>query len=258
MVTVGRCFSTFDKGEMPYKEVKDLGYSYIEVPLAEIEKCNLNKLEEISCSCRKVSLDIYSSNLFFPSRISLLNEETSENAILDYTENALSKAEYLGVKIAVLGSGGARRKPETMDVEEARKRLIDIFGKISYMAQRHGVTLALEPLNSSESNVINTIKEGFDFVSLIAQKNFRLLADYYHMSKERENLEVIENVFPVLVHVHLATPERIFPAIERFDEYRCFLEELNRLGYEGGISVECDFGRTIAESSVCHIDSLFG
>ena len=55
------------------------------------------------------------------------------------------------------------------------------------VAAKYDVILALENLNSTECNFINTLSEALAVVKAVDHPNFRLCVDIYHMLKENES-----------------------------------------------------------------------
>ena len=58
-------------------------------------------------------------NCFFPPDISLVGEKTDLRVIGAYAEKGLKRAAEIGGKVAVIGSGGARRIPDGYDPKTA-------------------------------------------------------------------------------------------------------------------------------------------
>lgn len=107
------------------------------------------------------------------------------------------------------------------------------------MAGRYGVTIALEPLNSAETNFINNLKEGSTLVEAVNHPNFRLLADIYHLLREGETPEAIEACCKHLHHCHIAEKEQRTPPGVSGDDFRPFLRALKTIDYRGRMSIEC-------------------
>jgi len=251
MFKIGRCFSAFNKGDTPYREAAKLGYSYLEVPLRGLKRMSNKKLEQIRANAAGHNLEIYSTNLFFKGSVRLFVSQRRKEKLFAYAEKVLAKAQLLGVKVAVLGSGHARKKPANISHKQAQIELVDFFIRIADIAAGYDIVIALEPLNREETNMINSTADGIEFVKLVNRSNFRLLIDYYHMMKENEDMSVIQLAAPVLAHAHIATHDRKFPAQERFDEYREFLDALHNVSYNGRITIESNFA---GESDVRHLD----
>jgi len=251
---IGRCFNDFDGDIAVYKKLADLGYEYLEVPLyaaAEFKRERLAKIKE-TAFCAEVP--ITSSNMFFPGSLALLGDGFNKKAVLEYTKKALQAAAFLGIKTAVLGSGGVRRKPDDMPQDEAAEKLALIFKKVAEIAEKHEIVIALEPLNSDESNTITSCREGMEMIERVNHPNFKFLLDLYHMHKSGETAEDIISVAPVLRHCHIAAvPDRGFPSQERFDCYAGFLETLRNIRYTGDVTVESSFDGEAEANGVWHI-----
>jgi D-psicose/D-tagatose/L-ribulose 3-epimerase len=82
-------------------------------------------------------------------------------------------------------------------------------GKI---AGDHGVTLAIEPLNRFETDLINTSGQVVRLVDEVGHPSVKVLLDTFHMSIEEESiLEAIKRVGPRLAHFHACENNRGTP-----------------------------------------------
>jgi sugar phosphate isomerase/epimerase len=113
---------------------------------------------------------------------------------------------------------------------------------VAPIAGEHGVTIAVEPLNRGETNVLNSVSEGLQYVKDVDQPAFRLLVDAYHWAKENEPTADIVAAGPWLAHAHIATyPRRLPPGVEACD-FAPFFTALKQAGYNLRISVEAGWG----------------
>jgi len=239
---IGRCFGDFGASADVFQKLAGLGYSYIEIPLSQAAATDGGDLAALRKKAESAGLAVYASNMFFPGEISLLGENADDGKTLAYTRTALEKAEMLGIQYAVLGSGRSRARPDGMDECEAEQRLAEIFHAAAEIAAGRGITIALEPLNTGETNTVNTGAAGYELVKLVDHQNFRLLLDYYHIGLSDEDASVVQTVKDALVHCHVAAiPDRMFPMKAREADYAPFLAALRGAGYSGGVSVESDF-----------------
>ena len=117
--------------------------------------------------------------------------QADRERIRRYIVKAGEAASRIGVEVAVFGSGGARAIPEGWDRPRAEEQMQEWLGMIAEEWQGTGVTLALEPLNRKESNLINSVKEAVELVKDINSPIVRVLADFYHMDEDNEPLETI-------------------------------------------------------------------
>jgi sugar phosphate isomerase/epimerase len=151
----------------------------------------------------------------------------------------MARAGKCGLKTIVFGSGVARKIPEGFSVEIAWKQIV-AFSKIAAdAAQAAGITLVLEPLNRTETNVLNSIGESATLVNEVAHPSFQLLVDSYHFWVEDDSLEDLKRLMPLIKHVHVADKEgRVFPGESKLADYRPFFAVIKASGYDGAISIE--------------------
>jgi len=122
-------------------------------------------------------------------------------------------------------------------------------------AQRHGVTMVVEPLNRSECNVLNTVAEAAAFVREVAHPSVRLLVDAFHWRRENETASAIVEAGDLIRHVHIATAKnRLAPGLEPQD-FGPFFGALRQIGYDGRVSVEARFNN-LAEEATTVLDVL--
>ena len=233
---IGVC-SQPDKWEL----LKENGYAFAE---AELRSFLMPQNEEEDFApnletAQNAGIPIYSCNLFFPGDMRLTGEEVDMAAITRYTEVAMRRAKQIGIKIIVLGSGGARHIPEGFSHETARGRFIEICRKIGAIAQKNDVTIVIEPLNAAETNFITTVAEGLELVKEVDHPNIQLLADLFHMTRAGESPESIVKAGKYLRHCHIAENEqRTAPGIAG-DDFTPYLEALKKISYKGNIALEC-------------------
>lgn len=110
----------------------------------------------------------------------------------DIREKLLRKVSDLssGFSLSPAGkiSGGDpcyKNIPDGFPVNEGRDQFISLCKKIASVAGKYGVTIVIEPLNKAESNIINSVAEGAETVKEVNSRNFRLLADIFHMMREK-------------------------------------------------------------------------
>ena len=115
------------------------------------------------------------------------------------------------------------------------------------MAKEYGIRLALENLNSTETNFINTAADALQVVKDVNHPNFRLCVDIYHMLMENEPPQIIESTRNYLVHCDIAERDgRPAPGVHGQD-FVPYLKALNKVGYHKVIVLECRWKDTEAE-----------
>ncbi len=104
--------------------------------------------------------------------------------------------------------------------------------------------IAVEHVNHTETNFINTFAQALDLVREVNRKEIGLAADFYHFAMENESTEILKEAGALVCAVQLADPEgRCFPKPGReVPKLALFLEHLRGIGYSGGVSVEANAG----------------
>ncbi len=183
-------------------------------------------------------LPILATNVFFPGDWRLTGPQADLQATRRYAQTAVQRVAELGVRVMVLGSGGARRVPDGYPREAALDQLRATLAAIGDIAAPHGITIALEPLRKAETNLVHTVAEAIEIVRPLAHPHVAALADLYHIYEEGEPLDNVLAAGPLLAHVHVADTGRLAPGTGQYD-YPGFFARLRQVGYQGGVSVEC-------------------
>lgn len=188
---------------------------------------------------RKAGVRVVSCNGFFPGHLKIVGDTTMHEELLVWGETALRRAQMAGMSYIVLGSGRARNVSEGFSKETASGQFIDLCKKLAPIAQKYNIVIVIEPLNSGETNLINTIAEGAQIVESVNHPNIQLLCDIYHMMRENEPAENIVVYGKYIRHCHIAEREnRTAPGTEQ-DDFTPYFAALKEIGYKGGVSIEC-------------------
>jgi 5-keto-L-gluconate epimerase len=122
--------------------------------------------------------------------------------------------------------------------DEAEKSTIDSLRECAEFGLERNVRLTLEPVNRYESNFINTLQEGAEFIDRIGVSNIGLLADTFHMNIEEVSIyESIRQSKNYITHVHFADSNRWAPGYGHLD-FQKIVETLKEINYQGYISAE--------------------
>jgi sugar phosphate isomerase/epimerase len=186
-------------------------------------------------------------NVFVPGHLKITGPEVDEKALQNYVKTTCRRSETAGVKVIVFGSGAARQIPAGFSREAAWGQLVDFCRMLAPLAEQHGVTIAIEPLNRAECNVVNTVKEGAQLAMDAGHPAIRLLVDAYHWAKDHDSIEDLVQAGPLLAHAHIATlANRRPPGIEQ-DDFSAFFGALKRNGFNHRISIEASIHQAEAE-----------
>jgi sugar phosphate isomerase/epimerase len=223
------------------EKIAEIGYDYAELPLAEMAALPEEDFEALVRRVRASDIPCETCNNFFPKTMRLTGETADHPGALRYAETALARAERLGAKVVVFGSGGAKNVPEGFPLEEGFAQVVSLLKGIGPLAEKRGVTIAIEPLRKAECNLINTFYEGCRLAEAVDHPSVRVLVDYYHFTTEREPVaHLLNEGSEYLRHTHFARVEgRSFPKDAVEDEgYRPYFDAFNKIGYDARVSLE--------------------
>ena len=233
-VKIGRC-----TGVDGLEETKAAGFDYAELGVATIARLSDEQLEAALAKHRAVGLPTPVAHGFLPADVRVTGPEADPDRQLQYVRNAFSRMARFGVKIIVFGSPAARSVPDGFPREQAWKQLVEFGKRIAPEAQSHGIVVSVEPLRKQESNIINTAAEGLKLVQEVAHPNFELMVDFYHLAIEKEDPDILLVARDHIRHFHFANPnDRVFPLDPGEYDYARFFENIRKMGFRGGLSVE--------------------
>lgn len=181
---------------------------------------------------------VYMCNVFFPGDMKIAGDQVNEKVVLGFADTVFNRAAQLGLTAIVLGSGAARRLPEGYDKKKAEQDFVILGKKLANLAQKHGVKIFLENLNSTETNFMTSLKDAAIIVKQINHPNFRLNADIYHMLKENESPQEIINAGSIIEYCEIAEKEQRTPPGVKGDDFVPYLKALKAIGFKGPIFIE--------------------
>ena len=220
--------------------LKRLGYDYVEFPVAGImalsdpsfEEGPLKAVEENSFPCLRM-------NVFSPASIRVTGPDADLDKALAYASGALLRARRLGAQVIVFGSSGSRNVPCAMPAAEGLRQFASFLQSLAPMAESFGITIAIEPLNKQETNLVNHFPEACALARQINHPNIGVLADTFHMGLGNEPVTLLAEAGALLRHVHVARVlGRALPCPGDGEDYGLLFATLRRIGYDGCISME--------------------
>lgn len=218
--------------------VAENNLDYLEGKFNWIATCSDAEFDEFKNELNKYSVKCEAANNFLPKDLRITGENVDYDAISAFLKKGFERANELGIKILVLGSGGSRRVPEGYPYAKAVQDIIYVVKNyISPMAEKYGIDFVFEPLCYKETNIINTIKEGAMIAAAINCSNVGTLGDIYHMYVEGDKYDEIRELKGILRHAHISNP---IP--KESDMKRCYMSDPNEYDYKGFFDALKDIG----------------
>ncbi len=188
---------------------KKLGFDYVESSFGMLASEDEEKYDCFQEALKKNGFSCISVNCFLPGSLKVTGPDVDTQALSAYIERGMRRGAALGVKKVVFGSSGARNIIEGFSYETAVKQIVSFLRDIvSPIAEKYGITVVIEPLCSRETNIIESLREGAVFASVVNCGNIRLLVDLYHAYHSCDTNEHIRSMAGMIKHAHVAEPEK--------------------------------------------------
>ena len=220
------------------------GYDYIELgvnshlsPLRPEQDVMPQLLAALDAS----GLQSEAFNVMLPGELKVVGPDTAIDLPKQsaYLAAAFSRAARAGGKIVVFGSGGARRVPDGFPRERAEDQIVGFLKRAGEEAGKYAITIAVEPLNISECNILNSVSETMETVGRVGHPHVRALSDLYHVAHDGQPYLETAAAGAALAHVHVAG-QRDRKAPQRGDEAYLaeYFRAVRQAGYGARVSIE--------------------
>ena len=215
---------------------KAMGFDLIEIPLMEIEKADAKAIKE---RLDAVGLAVCTSTACNEANDPTGEDEATRKRAVEYltkcveTSAAIGATSFSGVIYSAIG-----RKILSMPDESYWERSAAVLKQVAKVAQDHGLTLGLEPINRYESFLLNTTDQALKLKEMIDEPNIALHLDAYHMNIEEEEFYApTKKAAPHLCHFHLSESHRGTPGTGTVD-WEAIYRALAESNYEGVVGLE--------------------
>jgi hydroxypyruvate isomerase len=188
------------------------------------------------------------------------------DAFLAGVRETLGVAETLGCRELVLSTGeinGQGRIVHAIAANPITRWVTAYQGlcRIAELAEKHGVTYSLEPLNTKIDHAgypLPKAEDGAALVAAVGSPRIRLLVDVYHTQVQEGNVtQVIRDNAKWIGYVHVAdVPGRHEPGTGEIN-YPHVVRTLGDIGYTGNVCLEA-FPADDSERALARFRELFG
>lgn len=238
---IGCCGSVDDAAKL-----EAAGFQFLEVGVQQVLRAQEDDATWAATvpDVDKLALPIEAANGLVPGSLPIVGPGRDLGVLQGYMRRVAERAEKLGIKRLVFGSGGARKRPDGVDDATVMEHLADFCRVAGDAAGGHGITIVVEHLNRKETNTINTLAEELELIERVAHPHVQALVDSYHFGLENDPDESLLALGDRLRHVHVAEPVgRVQPgghAAGSADAYdwEHFFCLLRKAGYRERVSFE--------------------
>src|SRR5579859_6581281 len=193
-------------------KVAEMGFDVLEIACEDPDSIDASALHAV-LSARGLGAVV--CGVFTPDRdLGSADATTRENA-KEYVRWCIDTAYEIGSPIVVgpmYGPVGKSHPKTDAEAKAKRERSLDSLRELVPYADDGGVKLALEVLNRYETDVINTAKQGLEFITQVASPTLGLHLDTFHMHiEEKDSAAAIQLAGDRLFHLHVAENDRGVP-----------------------------------------------
>jgi len=220
-----------------FSKLRYFGYDGAELMVLNPDHVDRDEVERLS---REYGIEIpvvCTGEVYGQDHLSFMDpDESIRREAIGRTKRIIDFASSFGAQVNI-GRLRGRLFVETPQ-EESLGWMYAAFENVTDYAAERGVTMILEPVAQIFCNNINSTQEGIEVVRKIGRKNFRLMADIFHMNLEDKLLEKsFRDAKPYLTHIHVCDSNRLTPGRGNFD-FKRIIEMIKKIGYSGYISAE--------------------
>jgi D-psicose/D-tagatose/L-ribulose 3-epimerase len=221
-----------------FPKIKAMGFDKVEIAVEDpalidtalVKKAlDDNGLEAIICGA------------FGPTRDLTHEEESVHQNCFRYIESCLDICVALGGTFLAGPMYSAVGKARLVSPEQKQKEwdlAVKNLRTVCDMAAARGLSIALEPLNRFETDLINTAEDVARLVQDIAHPAARIMLDGFHMNIEEADIEAaIQTAGKDLIHVQVSENYRGTPGTGQ-TRWDAFYRGLKAIGYTGTVSIE--------------------
>lgn len=221
-----------------FPKIKSMGYDAVEIPVEYPDKIDGKKVKE---ALLKHGLAAVVCGAFGPTRDLTHDDPSVHKTCFAYIAECLDlctmwDAQFLAGPMYSAVGKARMVSPEQRKIEW--DRAVNNLQKVCQMAGDKGLSIALEPLNRFESDLINTAEDVMRLIDDINHPAAKVLLDGFHMAIEEPDLEkAITSVGDRLIHVQVSENYRGTPGTGQTPWF-ALKSGLEKINYSGVVSIE--------------------
>ena len=220
-----------------FKMAANTGYDGIELHISNPRKADLSYLKELAMSHGLEVPAIGTGPTYTLHGISFLSSTGVRKRAVGRLREYIKVARVLEA-VVIIGLIRGRLARGRFTAYEGWKMIRDCLVHSAPIAEEHGVTLAIEPINRYETDLINTLAEALRMASDVGSESVKIMADTFHMNIEEVSItDSLRQSRGKLAHFHVADSNRLSPGKGHLD-FASIISELKGIGYEGYLSAE--------------------
>lgn len=221
-----------------FPKIKSMGFDVVEIP---VENPELIDAKAVNNALIEYDLEPTVCGVFGPTKDLTHDDVSVHETCFRYIEKCFELCNAWNVDFVAGPMYSAVGKARMVSSEQRKiewERAVNNLRKVCEVAQSFGTSIALEPLNRFESDMVNTAEDVMRLVTDINYTEAKVLLDGFHMTIEEKNIrEAINTVGDKLLHVQVSENHRGIPGSGLTPWYE-FQKGLEDIDYKGAMVIE--------------------
>jgi len=216
-------------------KIKNLGYDGVELAVRNPDKIDLEWLKPFLKENNLLVPAIGTGQILSEEGLSYLNPNAEiRRKAIERIKLHVHLAKELNAHVIIGLVRGQIQEEISADLQE--EWLIEAFTACA--SEDKSVKMVIEPINRYETNVINTIESGLDFIEKVGMDNIGLLLDTFHMNIEEPSItKSILLARERCFHFHVADSNRWYPGAGHIN-FQEIIDTLTDINYDGFLTAE--------------------
>jgi D-psicose/D-tagatose/L-ribulose 3-epimerase len=214
------------------------GYDVVEVAVEEAGALDPDLLR---AALDEHGLDVIVIGFGTAGRDLSSGDAAERTAGLQYGRACVDLAAGAGARVLCGPLHSAVGKARVLDPGERRAeraRAVEGLREVAGYAGERGISVALEPLNRFENDMLNTVAQGLELCDAVGLENVGLLLDTFHMNVEEKHMGgALREAGERLLHFHASENDRGAPGSGHVNWHEV-RDGLQAIGYDEVVSVE--------------------
>jgi D-psicose/D-tagatose/L-ribulose 3-epimerase len=221
-----------------FPRIRKMGYDVVEIPVEYPEQIDT---QEVKKALNDEGLAPIICGAFGPSRDLTHEDSAVHQACFDYLQQCFDICNDLGARFVAGPMYSAVGKARMVPPEQRKKEwnlAVENLHKVCTMAASQELSIALEPLNRFESDLVNTTEDVVRLADAIDHPAAKVMVDSFHMTIEERDLEAaLLLAGDRLIHVQVSENYRGTPGTG-LTPWGSFASGLKKINYQGVVSIE--------------------
>ncbi len=221
-----------------FPKIKEMGFDVVEIP---VEDPKLIDGLIVKQALADNGLQPTVCGVFGPTKDLTSDDVSLHENCFRYVEECFELCNLLAVDFLAGPMYSAVGKARMVSEEQRKlewELAVTNLRKVCDMGKSFGQSIALEPLNRFESDLVNTAEDVARLVTDINQPNAKVLLDGFHMTIEEKNIrKAINTVGDKLIHVQVSENHRGIPGtgLTPWNDFKLGLQDIK---YNAAIVIE--------------------